>query len=178
MPPRPAKPLVCAAVLALAAPAAALPRVGDEPGAARVEDADGKGLETRSFSGRPVLVFYEDKETSKQNAAAKSDLRALAGETKAFAKLAMLPVADVSAYDFWPAKGFVKQAIREESARSGLPVYCDWDGGFRGAWKLRRAAASVVLVGRDGRVLFAAEGVLPEDARRRLIELVRAEIGA
>jgi hypothetical protein len=170
-------PLALALTLASGV-AAALPPVGEAPAAATVEDADGRPLETRSALGRPVLVVFEDRDTSQQNAPLKADLKALAGETSRFAKLLVLPVADVSDYDFWPAKGFVKSAIREESKRAGLPIYCDFSGGFRAAFKLRKRASSVVLLGRDGRVLFAAEGALDAEARKRVIALVRAEIGA
>jgi hypothetical protein len=161
-----------------ARPASALPAVGDAPPAALVEDVDGKAVDPRGKGGRPVLVVYEDRDTSKDNAPLKADLRALAGESSRFSRLVVAPVADVSDYDYWPARGFVVRAIREEARRAGLPIYCDFTGAFRGALKLERRRSSVVLMGRDGRVLFAAEGPLSADARARVIALVRGEIGA
>ena len=66
----------------------------------------------------------------------------------------------MSSYDFWPAKGFVKDAIREESRKAGTTIYCDWDGTFRKAYRLRQGISNVILVGKSGEVLFAAEGAL------------------
>ncbi len=183
MAPRPrflAPPIsVLISIALLVGSAGALPPVGSSPTTTTtLEDADGRALDARAAAGRPMLVVYEDRDTSQQNAPLKRDLKALAGETPRFAALFMLPVADVSDYDYWPAKGFVRSAIRDESTRAGLSIYCDWDGGFRGALQLRRKTSSVVLIGKDGRVLFAAEGSLSADARKRVVALVRTEIGA
>jgi hypothetical protein len=80
--------------------------------------------------------------------------------------------------DFWPARGFVKDAIRGESSKVGATIYCDWDGTFQRAAGFKRGTSSVLLVGRDARVLFAFEGALPKAERERLIALLRVEVEA
>ena len=97
------------------------------------------------------------------------------GDTRE-AAVALAAVANVSAFNFWPVKGFVKDAIRKESKKQGTTIFCDWTGGFRKAFRLRDNASSVVLVGKDGNVLFAADGSISEDARARLIQLLRQEV--
>lgn len=154
----------------------ALPREGDEAPSGRVEDADGRVLDTRSLRGKPTLIVYEDKGSAEQNKALKEELSRLAQGDKYKATVALAAVADVSSYDFWPVKGFVKKAIRDESKKAGTTIYCDWNGSFRSAMKLTKNASNVVLVGRDGRVLFAGDGKLNPNERLRLIELLRAEV--
>ena len=160
------------------ATAGAAPREGEQAPNATLEDADGRVSELRAFRGKPILIVYEDRDSAKQNQPLKDDLARLARGEGYRARVALAAVADVSAYDFWPARGFVKDAIRDESRRQGTTIYCDWTGAFRSAYHLRRGVSSVVLVGKDGRVLFAAEGAVPAEQRRRLVSLLHDQLDA
>lgn len=172
--------LVPIAALALsmlgASPALALPSEGDAAPNARLEDADGRALELKAFKGKPILIVYEDKDSAAQNQPLKDALSKLSQGDRYKNTVALAAVADVSSYDYWPIKGFVKDSIREESRKQKTTIYCDWSGAFRGAYQLRRGVSSIVLVGRDGHVLFAAEGVVSVPQRNRLIELLRAQV--
>ncbi len=164
------------AVATTAVPALALPIVGDPMGNGHLEDADGHGFEISSFKGKPILIVYEDRDSAKQNDALKKELARLAKGDKYKSAVALAAVANVAAFNFWPVKGFVKDAIRKESKKQGTTIFCDWTGGFRKAFKLRDNASSVVLIGKDGNVLFAADGSISADARARLIQLLRQEV--
>ncbi len=154
----------------------AVPKEGASAPNAKLEDADGRVAELKSFAGRPILIVYEDRDSAKQNETLKSELASLASGDQYKAKIALAAVADVSSYDFWPAKGFVKDAIRDESKKQGTTIYCDWTGAFRNAYQLRRGVSNVVLVGKDGRVLFAAEGTVRAADRKRLLALLREQV--
>ena len=159
-----------------AATAFAVPKEGDAAPNARVEDADGRSTELKTWKGKPILIVYEDKDSAQQNAALKEDLAKLAKGDRYKSRVALAAVADVSSYDFWPVKGFVKDAIRDESKKQGTTIYCDWSGSFRTTYKLRRGVSNVVLIGKDGLVLFAAEGAVPAPQRKRLIKLLSEQI--
>lgn len=159
-----------------ATPALALPIVGDPVASAKLEDADGRAIDLGSFRGKPILIVYEDRDSAKQNDALKKDLARLAAGDKYKTSVALAAVANVSAFDFWPIKGIVKDAIRKESKKQGTTIFCDWSGAFRKALRMRDRASSVVLVGRDGNVLFAADGSISIEARQRLIDLLRKEV--
>lgn len=156
--------------------ALALPSVGADAPDAKVEDADGRTLKVKALKGKPVLIVYEDRGSATQNEKLKKALGDLAKGDKYKSKIALAAVADVSSYDFWPAKGFVKDAIREESKKAGTTIYCDWNASFRKAFKLTQGKSSVVLVGKDGKVLFAGEGSLSDADRKKLIDLLKAQI--
>lgn len=178
MPPH--RPFVLSLIMGcalLAGRAGALPKVGDVRPAVTVHDADDRSFDLRSVNGKPTLVIYEAKEATNQNEALKRELSNLAKGDAYRNKVALVPVADVRGYDFWPAKGFVRDAIRDESRKAGTTIYCDWDGGAGRALGARAGKSSVLLLGRDGRVLFAAEGALDEARRKALINALRAEIG-
>ncbi|WP_437288760.1 YtfJ family protein [Sorangium sp. So ce406] len=156
--------------------ALALPSEGDRAPNARLEDADGRELQLKTLRGKPILIVYEDKDSATQNQAFKDALAKLAKGDRYRKTIALAAVADVSSYDFWPVKGFVKDAIREESRKVGATIYCDWDGAFRQAYRLRRGISNVILVGKNGQVLFAAEGKLKPEAQSRVLELLRKEV--
>lgn len=159
-----------------ALPASALPEVGALRSTGTVMDADDRPLDLRSINGKPILVLYEDKDSATMNAPLKADLARLAKGDRYKSAVALVPVADVQGFDFWPIRGFVKDSIRNESKKVGATIYCDWDGTFQRASKLKRGTSSVVLIGRNARVLFAVEGALTKDQRDRLIDLLRVEV--
>ncbi len=172
--------LVAAAAVAAAlvpSPSHALLKEGTSAPDARVEDADGKVLQLQSLKGKPILIVYEDRDSAKQNQSLKDDLAKLAQGDKYKTQIALAAIADVSSYDWWPAKGFVKDAIREESKKQKTTIYCDWNGGFRKAYGIKKGVSNVILVGRDGRVLFAAEGAMSNDSRKRLVSLLGEQVG-
>ncbi|WP_437928428.1 YtfJ family protein [Sorangium sp. So ce291] len=156
--------------------ALALPSEGDRAPNARLEDADGRELQMKALRGRPILIVYEDKDSATQNQAFKDALGKLAKGDRYRRSIALAAIADVSSYDYWPVKGFVKDAIREESRKVGATIYCDWDGTFREAYRIRRGISNVILVGKNGQVLFAAEGKLKPEAQGRVLDLLRKEV--
>ena len=169
--------LTAALSLALVcAPAAALVQPGAIRPSAQVPDADDRVLDLRAVNGKPTLVLYEDKDSAKLNVAFKEDLSRIARGDRYKNAVALVPVADLQGYDYWPVKGFVRDAIRSESKKVGTTIYCDWDGGFQRAAGFRRGTSSVMLIGSDGRVRFSAEGQLSKDDRERLIALLRGEV--
>ncbi len=171
----PAWPLVLALVLGVL-PANALMPAGSMRPAAHVVDADDRTLDLRAINGKPILVLYEDQGSAKMNDALKADLSRLAKGDRYRDAVALVPVADVQSFDFWPARGFVKDSVRSESKKVGATIYLDWDGAFQRAAGFRRGTSSVMLLGRDARVLFSSEGALSAEQRARLITLLRAEV--
>ena len=144
--------------------------------AAKVSDADGRVLDLRAVKDKPTLILYEDKDSSRLNAAFKADLAQLARGDRYRNAVVLVPVADVQGYDYWPVRGFVKDAIRDESKKVGATIYCDWDGAFQRAVGFRRGTSTVLLIGRDARVRFAVEGPLSKEQRAEVLTLLKDEV--
>lgn len=156
----------------------ALPKEGDVAPNARVDDADDHAFELKSLKGKAFVIVYDDKDSAPTSAAFRKELVKVAKGDGYKGKVGLVIVADVAAYNFWPAKGVVKDAVRKETSEQGTTVYCDWTSNIRSAYNLRGPKSNIVLVGKDGRVLFAAEGA-PEGAnRKKFFELLRAQVGA
>lgn len=154
----------------------ALPPPGADRPALRLRDAWERSLELSRLGGEPVLVVYEDKDSSGQNDAFKAELATLARGDRYKASVALVAVADVQGYDYWPVRGFVKEAIRNQSRKFGTPIYCDWDGAAQRSFGLRRGVSNVILYGREGKVLFSHEGPMSASERHQAIELLRAQV--
>jgi predicted transcriptional regulator len=139
-------------------------------------DAWERTYETSQVGQRPLLVLYEDKASSSDNKAFKDELSKLAKGDAYKTKVVLLAVADLTGYDYWPTRGFVKDAVRDESRKAGTPIYCDWDGSIGRALSVKRGASNVMLYGKDGKVLFSYEGAMPEASRKELLELLRQQV--
>lgn len=163
-------------VLMAPSPSSALVRQGAPRPPARVADPDDRVLDIGTVSGRPILIVYEDKRSTTLNVAFKSALSKLAKGDRYRSSVVLVPVADVGSYDYWPVRGFVKDAIRDEARKLGSTIYCDWDGTFARALQIQHGTSTVVLIGKGARVLFAKEGKLTDADTRRVLELLRNEV--
>jgi hypothetical protein len=158
-----------------AVPALAVPKEGDVAANARLEDADDHGFELKALKGKPFVIVYDDTTSASTSEAFRREFLKLAKSAPYKSTIGVVLVGDVSSYDYWPAKGIVKNAVREETRKQGTTVYCDWTAGLRTAYRFRRGVSNVVLVGRDGRVAFASEGVPTGAAQKRFYETLRVQ---
>jgi hypothetical protein len=168
-------PFAVALLLLVTGPGArALPAPGANAPNATVADADGRIVALGALRGRPVLVFYESKDSLPQNRPLVDELaqRRARGEEPYRSKLAVVPVADVTSYDYWPIRGFVKSAIRRHARAANIDIFCDFSGDFGRALGVARGQSNVMLLGPDGTVMFSAQGPLDAERRGKLLELL------
>lgn len=139
----------------------ALPNIGAPAPKVSVQSLGGNTLDAQDLRGKTTLIFYENKDTTKQNASLKAALERQKKQTGYGNDVQVIAVADVSAWNFWPAKGFVQDAIREQEKKAGYPIYLDWSGSFGKAYGMKDDASNVVLVGPDAKVKLAHAGPVP-----------------
>ncbi len=165
------------AVLAflVAADAAALPTVGAP--LARVEVDDVAAGRARPLpDAHPVLVMYEDKEAQAQNERARQVLGRINDRPANRARFEFVAVADVAAWNWWPARRYVLADLKKIAARENTPLFADWTAAVRKAWHLQPHKSTLVLAGSDGKVLFAGEGTL-SDAQLAALVAELAKLG-
>ncbi|MEO8875989.1 MAG: YtfJ family protein [Polyangiaceae bacterium] len=156
--------------------AGAVPMVGTTRPSAQLVDAWERKLDISKLGAKPVLVLYEDKDSAAQNQAFKDELAVLAKGDKYKKRIALVAVADVEGYDYWPVRGFVEDSIRDQSIRFGTTIFCDWNGAARRTLGAKQGSSNVILYGKDGKVLFAHEGAMSADTRKIVIALLRAQV--
>lgn len=137
---------------------------------ARLFDLSDRQVSLRSLARagatRVVVLLHQDRHSADQNPALKEALGELAGRYAD--RLQVVALADVGGYDFWPAKGYVKDALRPLSVEGGVTVLCDWKGAVRKAYNLpARQSAVFVIAGDELRHL--SRGVLSPSATESLI---------
>lgn len=126
-----------------------------------VHDADDKVAKFSVLrAGHPTLVFYEDKDGGEQNERFKQRLGKLQGKSPSAKKVAIVAIADVKSWDFWPAKGFVKDALKSAGKKAGITVWADWSGGGRTSLSAASNASNIVLLDPSGKVAWASTGKL------------------
>lgn len=108
-------------------------------------------------TGRVVVLLHQDRHSSEQNAAFKDALGRLA--VRYADRLQLVALADVGGYDFWPAKGYVKDALRPVSDAGNVTVLCDWKSSVRKAYSLPAKQSAVFVVAR-GELRHLARGTL------------------
>jgi hypothetical protein len=146
------------------------------PASVRLVDAWDRSDDIGRYRGMPTLLVYEDKDSAQTNIVLKRELGDLAKGDRYKRSISLIAMADVSSYDYWPARGFVKDAIKKESVAQATLIFCDWNGSVRNALGLRAHASNIVLYGRDGAILFSHVGALSAERRAELIGLLRRQV--
>ncbi|MGZ3423473.1 MAG: YtfJ family protein [Polyangiales bacterium] len=153
----------------------ALLKIGALAGDFTVKDADDHVSKVSVLrAGGPALVVYEDKDASEENARFKERLGKLRDKDAAAKKVKLIAIADVASWDFWPANGFVKDALRDASKKSGITVWADWSAAGRTALDAQRSRSNLVLVDGSGKVLWSSAGALSTAQEDDLLARIRA----
>ena len=175
------RPAALSLALLLAAPAA----LGDPPSGSVVnavglprapdfelESTAGRTRRLRDFLGRVVIIIYEDRDSNQQNNPLKDDLAARARREDLSRDVSLVAVANLSAYDFWPARGYARDAVVEIARQMGYELMIDWSGAMSTAYRFRPGRSHVMVLSRDGRVLFRHAGPMSAQARESFFSLL------
>lgn len=142
---------------------------------ARLADLDDhaallRGYYDTSSSASPVVVvLHQDRKSAKENADFKAQLARLSKQN--LSQLRVIALADVDGYDFWPAKGFVKDALRP-LRNQGATVLVDWRGSVRKLYGLSTGQSAVFVVGPSGELQALARGKLSTDDAKSLLQKI------
>ncbi len=123
-------------------------------------------------AGRAALIVFEDKDAGKQNQDFKQRFGVL--QKTLGDRIVLLPVADVSNFNYFPAKRFVKSALRDAARKDGITVYADWSGAGRTLLRPRAKLSNLLLIDKEMKVLWASSGQLAKPQEDELLELVKS----
>lgn len=145
---------------------------------ATMEATDGSTVKLASFRGKPVVLFYEDKDSTKLNIALKDALIVEARKRDMLQAAHVVAVANLSGFNWFPAKELAVAGVKKAEREFGVPVYVDFRGDLSsGQMRLSDKSSTVVLLDRHGRVVWQRTGALSEaevsGVIGRLVELSR-----
>jgi hypothetical protein len=156
------------------------------PPAARAEKApwftlpatSGATRTPASYAGRVALLMYEDRDSRSVNAALKDEVkRRIDGEGLA-GQLVVVPIADLRKYDYWPARAVVRRAVSDEARTLGAEILLDWKGDVLRSYGFAAPGSNVVLLGKDGSLLYRRTAPLDAAERRRFHQLLSRALAA
>lgn len=164
---------VCAAAADSVAPSPVLPSA-DALLAAKLTDLMDKPLSLRGLTGKVIVVVHQDRHSSEQNPALKEKLSALL--TRFPGELKIVALADVGGYDFWPAKGYVRDALKSLDSGGGALVACDWKGAVRKAYQLKQKQSVVFVLSKGLELVSMTKGQLSDAETDRVAQRIEAEL--
>jgi len=143
-----------------------------------LESASGGTRKLRELRGRVVVVFWEDRERQTQNLPLKRELGQLGADLALRRAVSVMGIGDVSAFDFAPARTFVRTTIRIIAPMAGIELLLDWRGLLaRPPFSLTVGRSNVLVIDAHGREALRRDGALDEAQRTEVIDAVRALVG-
>jgi hypothetical protein len=146
---------------------------GTEPVDATLSTSKGDSVRLSRWRGKPVILFYEDKESTTLNLPLKTELFARGREKGLLQSAFVVAVANLEKYDFFPAREIALSYVRDEEKKAGVPILVDLKGTLGLApWKLPTKTSTVLLLNAEGTPVYKHSGRMkPEEQARFFTEL-------
>jgi len=137
----------------------------DGPPDATLRSSSGDEVRLSKWRGKPVILFYEDKDSTTLNAGLKEELFARGKERNLLGSAWVVAVANLRKFDFFPARQIALSYVRDEEKKAGVPILVDMDGTMGSApWGLPMKTSNVLLLDAQGAVVYRYSGKMkPEE---------------
>jgi len=150
---------------------------------ATLRTSAGDEVRLSRWRGKPVILFYEDKDSTTLNSALKETLFARGRERGLLDSASVVAVANLQKFDFFPARQIALSYVRDEEKKAGVPILVDLDGTLGAApWQLPMKTSNVLLLDAAGALVFRHSGQMkPEEAAAfftALSRLIGVDLGA
>jgi hypothetical protein len=144
---------------------------------AKLSDSAGKPIQLSDFRGKPTVLFYEDRDSRDQNRKVKDELWKRGKEAGLTDSANVVGVANLQAFDFWPARGFARSAVEDVEKKVGIKVLIDWKGALTSTpWNLPTKSSTVVLLDAEGAVRYSHSGAMTQKEMDELFTKLSALI--
>jgi predicted transcriptional regulator len=138
-----------------------------------VETSSGVRAHLAPLFRRPTVLFYEDKDATPVNQHVKDALYAVGRERGLLESVTVVAVANVAAFDWFPARDFVLAAVRDIERKVHVPVYLDFKGALAAPpWNLSPKSSTVLVLNASGEVVWKVRGRLRDDEVKTLFDVL------
>ncbi|MBF5042991.1 MULTISPECIES: hypothetical protein [Myxococcaceae] len=145
---------------------------------ARLQRSDGQPVQLSRWRGRPVVLIYEDRHSVQLNQPLKEALFERGRASGALDAVALVAVANLESFNFFPARGIALSFVRDAEKKAGVPIFVDLQGALGEApWGLPDRTSSVLLLDRQGAEVFRASGALSAADTERFFAVLGALVG-
>ncbi|MFB1479184.1 hypothetical protein [Corallococcus sp. RDP092CA] len=149
-----------------------------EPVDATLSTSSGARVQLARWRGKPVILFYEDKDSTTLNAALKAELFARGRARGLLESASVVAVANLEKYDFFPAREIALSYVRDEEKKAGVPILVDLKGTLgQPPWKLPTKTSSVLLLDAEGAPVYRHSGRMKPEEQERFFTALGALVG-
>lgn len=132
-----------------------------------------KRVQLSAYRDKPTLLFFEGRHATAVNQALKDELLPWAKAHGALASVNLVAVANLTPFDFFPARQFALGAVRDIEKKIGIPILVDFAGSLsRPPNDLPPEESTVLLLARDGSVLWRRSGTVSAADTQALFTLL------
>lgn len=143
-----------------------------------VTNTNDKAVALSSFKGKPTVLFYEDRYSTEQNRKVKDELWKRGHEAGMLDAANVVGIANLSAFDFWPAKQFARSHVQTVEKKVGIPVLIDWKGAMQNnPWNLPAKSSTVMVFDADGKLVMMHSGAMTDAQMEELFGKLSTLIG-
>ncbi|MDY7232806.1 hypothetical protein [Hyalangium rubrum] len=152
--------------------------LGASPLDATLHSSKGDEAPLSKWRGKPVILFYEDKDSTTLNLPLKEELFER-GKARGLLEAAwVVAVANLKPFNFFPARQIALSYVRDEEKKAGVPILVDLEGTLGGApWSLPTKTSTVMLLDASGAIVYRYSGKLGEADRQAFFQALSGLIG-
>jgi hypothetical protein len=170
--------LTGALTVTLATGAAAAHGLESSPLEATLQGSDGAQTPLSKWRGKPVILFYEDKDSTQLNGELKAELFERGKQHGLLEAAWVVAVANLEKFNFFPARQIALSYVRDEEKKVGVPILVDLNGTLGGApWALPKKTSTVMLMDATGAVVYRYSGRLEETERKTFFDALSRLLG-
>ena len=170
--------ITSALTVTLAAGSASGASSSPEPVDATLSTSKGDRVRLSRWRGKPVILFYEDKDSTTLNLPLKDELFTRGRERGLLQSAWVVAIANLEKYDFFPAREIALSYVRDEEKKAGVPILVDLEGTLGDApWKLPTKTSNVMLLDAEGTLVFRHSGRMKPEDRVRFFTALGALVG-
>jgi predicted transcriptional regulator len=125
----------------------------------------------------PVVLIWEDADSAKHKQAAHAVVGRYSDNAANRSLFELVAIADLSHWDYWPARHYAREAFRKAAGEKGTHVWIDWKGALRSTAMLRKGESAFFVLDREHHVRYFAQGQL-DDAQEKALDAAIAALGA
>ncbi len=145
---------------------------------ATLHSSSGKRVALSQWRGQPVILFYEDKDSTGLNQPLKEELFERGKARGLLEAAGVLAVANLEKFNFFPARQIALSYVRDEEKKAGVPILVDLEGTLGGApWELPTKTSTVMLMDASGAVVYRYSGRMSEAERQVFFQALASLIG-
>lgn len=149
-----------------------------EPMDATLRSSRGEQVSLSRWRGKPVILFYEDQKSTELNGRLKDELFERGRARGLLDAAHVVAVANLEAYDFFPARQFALAAVRDEEKKAGVPILVDLKGTLGAPpWELPKKTSNVLLLNSEGALIFKHSGRMKEEEMEAFFVTLGSLIG-